>query len=242
MKGKRYFFNGTLEKNKIVTLDGEEFHHLSSVMRTKTQERVCLFNGDGYFYFGEVKKIEKKYAEIFVDKVELSQNEPTVNLTVYQALAKGDKLSLIMQKISEIGASKLCLFTSEFADVKPTTNKGERLENIAISASKQCGRATITTTDGIFSIDEVASQIKNFDKFYVTYENEDGKTLAKDLIDNPNLKNVAVMVGCEGGFSTKEIETLKRNGAEIVSLGKRILRTETASIVSCAIVMQLLEK
>ena len=147
-----------------------------------------------------------------------------------------------MQKITEIGASELALFDSKFCDVKANTHKQERMESIAVSAAKQCGRASITKTSGIYSIKEVANQIKDFDAFYVAYENKDGLTLAKDLINNKNsIENVAIMIGAEGGFSEEEIKMLEENGAKIVSLGNRILRTETASIVCAGVIMQILE-
>lgn len=242
MKEKRYYFNGNLDINKTIILEGDEFHHLTNVMRSRIGERVCLFNGDGTFYFGNVKTIAKKYAEIEIVETQKSNNEPTINLTVYQALAKGDKLSLIMQKITEIGASELALFDSRFCDVKANTHKQERMESIAVSAAKQCGRASITNTTGIHSIKQVSEQIKNYDAFYVAYENKDGNTLAKDLLENKDkIKNVAVMIGAEGGFAEDEIKLLEENGAKIVSLGNRILRTETAAIVTAGVIMQMLE-
>ena len=100
----------------------------------------------------------------------------------------------------------------------------------------------IVQTKGIYKFSEITEQISSFDAFYVAYEAEDGKTLAKDLIQNKeNLKNIAIMIGAEGGFSEKEIEMLKSNNAKIVSLGNRILRTETASIVCAGLAMQILE-
>lgn len=242
MKEKRYYFDGPLSENKKVVLDGEEFHHLANVMRSRVGDKVCLFNGDGNFYFSEIKQINKRNAEILVTHKEESANEPIVNLAVYQALAKGDKLSLVMQKITELGASELCLFESTFCDVKAQSNKQERMDSISISAAKQCGRTTIVKSSGVYSIKEVAEHIKNYDAFFVAYENEDGHTLVDSLTKNKNsLKNVAIMIGAEGGFSEKEISLLKESGADIVSLGKRILRTETAAIACSAVIMQILE-
>ncbi len=242
MKEKRYYYDGALNEHQKIVLEGEEFHHLANVMRARVGEKICLFNGDGNFYFAEVKSISKKYADILVERKQESQNEPTINLAVYQALAKGDKLSLIMQKITELGASRLCLFESSFCDVKAHSNKQERMDSISISAAKQCGRTTIVESSGVYTIKEVAQQIKDYDAFFVAYENEDGHTLVDSLLKNkPNLKKVAIMIGAEGGFSEKEIALLKENGADIVSLGKRILRTETASIACTALIMQILE-
>ena len=243
MKEKRFYINEELFENQKALIVDEDFHHLVNVMRARTGDKVCLLNGNGIFYFGEITQINKKNAEILVTHSEKSKNEPTINLTIYQALAKGDKLSLVMQKITEIGATELAIFDSDFCDVKANTTRVDRLESIAVSASKQCGRASITKQTGVFKLKEVADKIQEYDAFYVAYENENGLTLSQDLIQNKqNLKNVAVMIGAEGGFSESEIKLLNESGAKIVSLGNRILRTETASIVCAGLVMQILEQ
>ena len=242
MKEKRFYYEDNLSENIVVFLEGEEFHHLSNVMRAREGDKLILFNGDAFFYHAEILEIAKKFAKIKVLNAEKSQNEPKIELCVYQALAKGDKLSLVMQKISEIGASELAIFDSKFCDVKANTTRVDRLETIAVSASKQCGRATITRQTGVYKFNEVIEKIKDYDAFYVAYENEDGLTLAKDLLLNKeSIKKVAVMIGSEGGFSDDEISLLKQAGAKIVSLGNRILRTETASIVCAGLIMQILE-
>ena len=243
MKEKRFYFNNDININTSIVLEGDEFHHLANVMRARIGERVCLFNGNGNFYFGEITQINKKNAEIYINSVEKSNNEPIIKLTIYQALAKGDKLSLIMQKITEIGASELAIFDSDFCDVKANTSRVDRLETIAISAAKQCGRATITKQTGVFKFKEVLSKINDYDAFLVAYEAEDGLTLSNFLITNKSqLKNIAIMIGAEGGFSENEISELKNHGAKIVSLGNRILRTETASIVCAGLAIQILEQ
>lgn len=243
MKEKRFYFNGDLNENTTIILEGDEFHHLANVMRARVGENVCLFNGNGTFYFGEITQINKKNAEILINYSQKSENEPIINLTIYQALAKGDKLSLVMQKITEIGATEMAIFDSDFCDVKANTTRVDRLETIAISAAKQCGRASITKQTGVFKLKEVAEKIADYDAFLVAYEAEDGLTLSNFLIANKQkLKNIAIMIGAEGGFSEKEIELLKSKGAKIVSLGNRILRTETASIVCAGLAMQILEQ
>ena len=242
MKEKRYYYNGNLTENSSIIMEGEEFHHLTNVMRSRVGDKICLFNGDGCFYFADIKAINKKNAEIVITRKEESTNEPTIHLSVFQALAKGDKLSLIMQKITEIGASELCLFESDYCDVKAHSNKQERMDSISISAAKQCGRATIVESKGIYKIKDIAEMISEYDAFFVAYENEDGHTLTDSLLKNKdNLKKVAIMIGAEGGFSEKEINLLKESGADIVSLGKRILRTETASIVCAGLISQILD-
>ncbi|MBQ8425974.1 MAG: 16S rRNA (uracil(1498)-N(3))-methyltransferase [Clostridia bacterium] len=243
MKEKRFFYNGNLSLNSKITLVDEEFHHMSNVMRAKTGDKVCMFNGDGNFYFGEITEIAKKFAKISINKMEESENEPKVKIDVYQALAKGDKLSLVMQKITELGATSLILYESDFCDVKANSNKQDRMDAISIAASKQCGRATFVQSKGILKIKDIAELIKDYDEFFVAYENENGRTLVDELLEKKDsLNKVAIMIGAEGGFAEKEILLLKENGANIVSLGKRILRTETAAISCTAVISQILDK
>ena len=122
-------------------------------------------------------------------------------------------------------------------------SKQDRLKQISISAAKQCGRSSIVDCNSqIISIKDVINLIPDYDVFFVAYENESGKTLTDYLIsNNKDIKKVAIMIGSEGGFSETEIDQLNNAGAVIVSLGNRILRTETASIACTAILTQLLK-
>ena len=244
MSEKRYYFDGKLEENTVVKLEGQEFHHMANVMRERVGNSVILFNGNGNFYFGNIEEINKKFANVVIKSKQKSLAEPSINLDVYQALAKGDKLSLITQKIAELGANKLCLFESKFCDVKSNTGRSERLDAISVAASKQCGRATLLKIDGIFSVSKVAEKVSSYDCFFVAYENETGETLADaiDKIKATGKKNIAIMIGAEGGFDPEEIALLTRSGAHIVTLGKRILRTETAAIAGTALIMQEMDK
>ncbi len=241
MKEKIYYYNGNLDVNSTINFEGEEFHHLCNVMRSKVGDKILLINGDGKFYNAEIKSIAKKYAVLNINKVTQSNAEPKIKITLFQALAKGEKLSLITQKISELGASELTLFESKFTDIKKNSHKPDRLEGIAISASKQCGRASILKINEVLDIKNISSLIKNYDVFYVAYENENKTNLVQDLLClETKPKNVAIMIGAEGGFAEDEINILKNNGAKIVTLGSRILRTETAAISSVACISMLL--
>lgn len=244
MKLKRYYINKNLFSLQNVVLDGDEFHHMTNVMRTRVGDNVELFCGDNYNYIARVDDIQKKQALLTILQTQPNMCEPTLKLDVYQALAKGDKLSLIAQKITELGASGLYVFSSKFCDVKANTGRVDRLENITISASKQCGRSSILKISDVIDIKQVCKNIKNYDKFYVFYEVQEEDNFKYHIANliNSNIKNIAIMIGAEGGFDTAEIEQLKNSGAIIVGLGKRILRTETASISGTAIVMQMLEK
>lgn len=244
MKLKRYYTTQNLENLTNVTIDGDEFHHMVNVMRTRVGDSVELFCGNKYNYIAQVVDIQKKQALLSIKSKSENVCEPTVNLHVYQALVKGDKLSLITQKITELGVSELYVFDSKFCDVKANTGKLDRLSLVSASASKQCGRSSVVNINGVININQVCNNIKNYDKFYVFYEAEEKDNFKNHLLNllNTNVKNIAIMVGAEGGFDAQEIQKLTSSGAIIVGLGKRILRTETASIIGSALVMQMLEK
>jgi len=242
MKLKRYFIECELNENYIVNLEGEEFHHLKNVMRTRVGDKVELFNGTTINAEATIKSIDKNSASLYIEKVETNQSEPKINFTLFQAVCKGEKLSLITQKITELGASNLCVFYSQFTDIKDKTSKLDKLDRVCISACKQCGRSSTLNINGVIAFSDMINEAKKLDKVYVAYENADGITLYDSLIKNANFKNIGLIIGAEGGFSKEEIKILKENNFEIVSLGKRILRTETAAIAGSSTIIFACEK
>ena len=239
MKLKRYYIDKIDGEN--VVLEGDEFHHLANVMRTREGENVELFCGDDYNYVATVAKLNKKNAELKIISKTKNIANPVQKIDLFQALAKGDKLSLIMQKITEIGASNMVVFESKFCDVKSNTGKLDKLESVSVSACKQCGRSKLTNVQGVMSFKDVVASVKKYDHFIVFYENEENLLLKDYLSAIKQNQNVAIVIGPEGGFSNEEIDALKSAGAKIVSLGKRILRTETAAILGVSVVSQYLE-
>lgn len=237
MKLKRYYYNGELKQGNIVVLEGDEFHHLKNVMRTNVGDLVSLFNGTKIDAIAQVKNISKNKAELYIQEILENNSEPAIEVTLFQAVCKGDKLSLITQKITELGATNMTVFYSQYTDIKDKTSKLDKLERVSISASKQCGRSSILNVEGVVSFAEMLNKAKVLDKVFVAYENADQTSLYDSLSKNANYKKIGVIIGAEGGFSEKEIEIINENKFEIVTLGKRILRTETAAIASVAQIM-----
>lgn len=238
---KRYYTTKKLTVGKAVTLDGEEFHHLKNVMRTRVGEEVILFNGDGNDAYGKVARLDKNSATITIDKVTPCEHEPSCFVTLFQAVCKGDKLSLIAQKITELGARQMVVFYSDFTDIKDKTGKLDKLERVSISAAKQCKRASLVKISGVVSFDEMIKKAKELDEVYVAYEHHQGTSLI-EAIKNSAGKGVGIIIGAEGGFSQNELDKLLQEKIVPVSLGNRILRTETAAIASVATIIFTLEK
>lgn len=241
MKNKRYYIETELDKNKTVRLDGEEFLHLSKVMRTRIGESVTLFNGDGFDYNGVVLEINKNYATIQINEKVKNNMTATADVTLFQALVKGDKLSTIVQKNTELGTKEIILFESEFSDVKVGAKNLDKQKRVVVSACKQCGSSTLTIIDKELKFNEMLESLKEYDKVIFAYECEESNNIST-VIKSLNVnEKIAVIVGAEGGFSEKEANLLIQADAISTKLGNRILRAETAGIVLPGMLILALE-
>ena len=242
MKYKRYYTENEIIVGSPFVLDGEEFLHLSQVMRTRVGDNVILFNGDGYDYIGKVTEILKKSAVIFVAEKQENNMITTSNVTLFQALVKGDKLSTIVQKNTELGTREIILFESEFSDVKVGAKNLDKQKRVVVSACKQCGSSTLTIVEKELKFKEMLESLKNYDKVIFAYECEQSNSISNVIKQISVNDKIAVIVGAEGGFSIAEAEEIVKAGAISVRLGKRILRAETAGIVLPAMIILSLEK
>ncbi|MBQ0017187.1 MAG: 16S rRNA (uracil(1498)-N(3))-methyltransferase [Clostridiales bacterium] len=229
------------ENNIIV--EGDEFNHIANVLRYKIGDKITIIDGSGTDYECEIIEINKKNLLLKILSMKDCESETKSFVSVFQALVKGDKFELIIQKLTELGVKKLVPFSSEFCQVKPNTTRLDRLEKISIEALKQCGRAKQLEIDKVKSFKEMIEELSSYDKVVFAYENASENLSPKIFEDILKMKDkkVAIVVGSEGGFSkdeAKELENLKN--IKTVSLGNRILRAETASITLTSIVMYLL--
>lgn len=221
----------------IIQVDGEEFNHIILVMRKNIGDKICFIDGNGYDYEVAIIDVTKKYMTIKVINKTLSQKETQTKVTVFQALVKGDKFELIGQKLTELGVCKIVPFFSEYCQVKPKTTRLDRLEKISIEALKQCGRAKKVEIDSIKNFDEILQELKFFDLVLFAYENSSNNIDERELSAFAG-KNIAIVIGSEGGFSENETKMLSSlANLRTISLGKRILRAETASIALTSVVM-----
>ena len=239
-KLKRFYFENL--KNERVILTNQEMLHCTKVMRLREGDNILACCGDGFDYICMIEEISKN--EVICKVLEKIENvaDSKINVTLFQANLKTDKVELIAQKISEIGLNELVLFDSEFCVAKKSenTNKVERLKKIAIESAKQCGRSKALTVGEFLSFNEMVESIKKYDIVLFAYENqrECKITELEGIYDN-----IAIIIGSEGGFSQSECDILNAlPNLKCVTLGKRILRAETASIVASALAMERFEK
>ena len=236
---RRFFINENDINGDSCVIAGEEFNHMVNVLRLKTGDAVILCTGDGFDLSAEIVEISKRQLLCKINGKLKNENEPLIKLTLYMALVKGEKIELIAQKITELGAAEIIPISTRFITVKPETTRLDRLDKITAEAAKQCGRATLLSVGQVTDISKLPAEFKEkeYDLILFPYENERQTGIKAALKKAGKVKKAAVIIGSEGGFSETEAEMLKAAGATACSLGKRILRAETAAIVSVAAVM-----
>ncbi len=239
----KFFVDKNSIGEKNIEITGADAIHIATVLRSKVDEEITVCDGNGTDYLCRLIGINKKQvlAEI-VDKFQ-NENEPKLKITLYQGLPKGDKMELVIQKCIEIGVDRIVPMITENTVVKigdKAEKKNCRWNKIAEAAAKQCGRGKIPFVDRIVTFKDAVEDSKNLDSALIPYEKEKNNGIKK-FIKEFKGKTVGIFIGPEGGFSESEIEFCFINNIQSVSLGKRILRTETAGLVTSVILLYELE-
>ncbi len=228
MREVRFFVPLENIKGNTVLIDGQEFKHLSKVLRLRVGDSVSIICNDSNIRQAKITKINKDNALAQIVSV-LKKENTGADITVFLALIKQDPLSLAVQKCTELGVNKFVPFSSKFSVVVDKGQIKPRLERIVQSSCKQCGRLFGMQIDNTVSFDEMCDILKQFDSVIVAYEKD--TTNAKSILSKLNKKEkIAIVIGGEGGFSAEEIKKLNAKNIKFVSLGKLILRAETATM------------
>ncbi len=237
---KTFYVNGVNGNN--IELVGDEHNHLKNVIRLNCGDQVKVVCGDDFNYFCTIMQINKNSTILKVDSKELNKANPKVNLTCYMALIKNDNLSLVVQKLTELGCSTFVPFESRYTVNKDKGTKIEKLNLITQQSLKQCGRSKPMVIKPTKKLTDLVNDLKQHDLIIFANETEKSENLNDVLMQNMNAKNIAIIVGCEGGFEQTEIDLLINNNAKSVTLGSRILRAETASIMLTAIILNFFKE
>lgn len=241
-----------VEKNKIkkdeIIIDNSDYNHIINVLRYKKDDLIIIRDGFGLEYKCNIFEIKKN--ELILKIMETSKviSEPNKKITLYQGMPKKDKLEYIVQKSVELGVYKILPVNFSrsipIVDNKKNEKMNIRLNNISLSASKQSGRGIVPEVLKLINFDEaVELSMKNEDIIIVPSETENpNMNNTRKVIKSLNRhNNIGIFIGPEGGFDKKEIEMLKGINSKIISLGKRILRTETASLAILSMLLYELE-
>ncbi|MFS0655254.1 16S rRNA (uracil(1498)-N(3))-methyltransferase [Bacillus sp. 179-C3.3 HS] len=238
---QRYFID--LTKEEVITkgtivIKGEDVHHLTNVMRMKTGQEILCLTTDGFEALSKIDTMTKEEVTCHVESWTNNNRELPVQVTVASGLPKGDKLELIIQKGTELGATAFVPFQAARSitklDQKKSQKKRERWEKIAKEAAEQSYRNIIPHVHPVSTFKELIQLAREFDKCVVAYEesSKEGEQsrFQSVLQEMKGGQTLLLVFGPEGGLAEKEIEELEAVGAVICGLGPRILRTETAPL------------
>lgn len=237
---QKYF--ASISNNNII-LNEDDKHHLLHVMRSKKGDNIFAIENKK-MYLGEIKNVNPLKIEII--KEVINDRELKKDLTLFLCLPKGDKIDFIIQKATELGVKKLILVKSKRSINKMNNDdfdrKLVRYNKIIKEASEQCGRSELMEIHGIVCLEKLDSSLLS-DVNLIANENKSGETgqINKFLTSN-SFSSVSIFIGPEGGFDSKEIEYLHELSFKDVSLGKRILRLETAAVYALSIIGYFLER
>ncbi len=250
----RFYIDEEQHMGEKTIVKGEDVNHIKNVLRLVPGDRIILCNGNNTDYLAEIEREDKDEISCRVLETSESKSELPIDIVLYQGLPKKDKMELIIQKCVELGVSEIVPVTMKRCIVKIEDERSELKKNlrwneISKAAAKQSGRGIIPKVGRAMSFKEAlkTAQTQDPENLLVPYENEEGINSIKSFIlklkekmtsDSPVSRPVvSIFIGPEGGFDESEIEEAKKAGAATVSLGKRILRTETAGFTTAAILM-----
>ena len=248
----KFFVKENQISNNKIEIVGDDVNHITNVLRMKQGEILKVCNQEtGENYIAEIINAQKNSVTCEIQEKLEETAESNVDITLYQGLPKFEKMELIIQKNTEVGVNAIVPVIMERTvvklDEKQASKKLERWQKIAEIAAKQSMRDRIPKIKNIIKINKISDSLKEekFDTILVAYENEEKTMLKEELKKLESSKDkkykIAIIIGPEGGISEKEIEQLNNLGAKCVSLGRRILRTETAGIVMSGDIMYELE-
>ena len=223
---------------KNLWIDSSESHHIIHVKRLKIGDSIIVFNGTGDEFEAEIEDIEGNRVNVRINQQRTISKENIVEIDIAFAIPKGKRSHLLIQKCTELGVHKLIPINYARSVVKLKDDcsvKIEKWQKIAIEASKQCGRNTITEIGNIVDFDNILNTSDSYDLPLFACSQSDSDNLKNTLQEHPKPNNILSFIGPEGGFTTNEIEMAKRAGCKFVSLGSQILRVETAAIAVSAI-------
>lgn len=233
-----------------IHLSGADVNHIKNVLRMTEGEKITICDGEGTFYQCRIKEVTAECVEAEILESQRAETELGVKITLFQGLPKKDKMELIIQKAVELGAAEIVPVATRFCvakieDGKKEKKKLERWQAISEAAAKQSGRGRIPEIKPVMSFKEALKLGGQMECAMIPYERAEGmKAFQKALKDCQRLpegSRIGVFIGPEGGFDEKEMEAALEAGVMPVSLGKRILRTETAGLCVLSALMISLE-
>lgn len=225
-----------------VFITGEDVNHIVHVLRMKKGEQVLVSTSNDREYLCEITALEEEAVQLKLLDVYGSNRELPIEVTLYQALPKGDKMETVIQKMVELGAVRIVPVVTKRCvvqlDQKKAAKKVARWNAISEAAAKQSKRNKIPEVMMPMSFAEALLDAKKLEAALIPYENAEGMEQARSMVDEAAKKrSLGIFIGPEGGFTEQEMEKSQQNGVKPISLGHRILRTETAGMMLMSVIM-----
>lgn len=242
----KFFVKDSQINDDKVTITGKDVNHIKNVLRLNIDDDIQVCNLEtAENYICGITRLNNETIECNIFKKINSEAESNIHINVFQGIPKSDKMELTIQKAVELGASEITPVEMKRCvakiDDKTKVKKIARWQKISEVAAKQCGRDIVPKINEVTNIKNICNLIKEYDIVLLAYENEEENTLKNELLklkDKTNEKlKIGIIIGPEGGIDIEEVEVLKYNGAKVITLGKRILRTETVAFVLTSIIM-----
>lgn len=234
------FFKENFENEPVIT--GSDASHIARSLRMREGEKLTVCDSKGTDFDCVITSVSPERIELSVVNKQKSESEPDISVTLCTSLLKGDKFEAVIRHSVELGVNEILPILSTNCvsrpDAKALKAKGERWQKIANEAAGQCGRGILPAVLETVELTEFSNKLKDYDLVLFFYE-VDGEPLGETLWEHDTAKKIAIITGPEGGFTAKEAEMLALAGAKTISLGKRILRAETAPLAALTGVMLL---
>lgn len=228
----RFFVDKNQIDENTLFVDGADARHIARSLRMAVGDEFIACDGEGYEYSCRLTRIRDERCDADIMHSQPSRTESPLNITLFMAYPKGDKLETVIQKAVELGVSRIVPFESSRCIKRPKADKAEektaRLMRIGEEAAKQCGRGSLPSVSLPVPFEKAVALSKESELSLFCYEGDGTDSLKSILQKNRDVKSIAVLVGSEGGFSPDEAEYAKSEGLKLTNLGPRILRCETA--------------
>lgn len=243
---QHFFVKPEQIKEGLVYIQGNDVNHIKNVLRMKIAEEIEINDGNGCKYIATILTMDSMEVIASIKEVFQSDTELAIEVFLFQGLPKGDKMELIVEKSVELGVKTIIPVEMKRSivklDEKKKLKKVEKWNSVATSAAKQSARGVIPKVEKVMTFTEALEIAQNLNHVLVPYELAEGMDDTKKALDLLEKQDsVGVFIGPEGGFELSEIEKALEMGAKPISLGKRILRTETAGITALSILMYHIE-
>ena len=241
-----FFVTPEQVKDNYIQIEGLDVNHIKNVLRMKVGEELEISDGNNKKYLCEIEAMTSEVVSVTIKEELLCNTELPSKIYLFQGLPKADKMELIVQKAVELGAYEIIPVATKRAvvklDDKKALKKVERWNAISEGGAKQSGRNVVPKVKQVMSYQEALEYAKKLDVLLIPYELAEGMNETRQVMEaiTPG-QSIGIFIGPEGGFETSEVDYASKCGAKAITLGKRILRTETAGLTILSILMYHLE-